>query len=85
MHSIGAFTSSTLPYLAPALITLGHLVQIAFTPEYFSLREDYANEPLTSLLLLLLWVYWQAANNFTAYTATRSLRPEVPGVGDWLQ
>ena len=50
-----------------------------------SLREDYANEPLTPLRLLLLWVYWQAANNFTAYTATRSPRPEVPGVGDWLQ
>ena len=49
-----------------------------------SLREDYANEPLTSLRLLL-WVYWQAANNFTVYTATRSPRPEVPGVGDWLQ
>ena len=38
-------------------------------------------KPLTSLLLLLLWVYWEAANNFTAYTATRSPRPEVPGVG----
>ena len=38
-------------------------------------------KPLTSLLLLLLWVYWRAANNFTAYTATRSPRPEVPGVG----
>jgi len=93
LHSwlpIGAFTPSTLAYLvpalrAPALMTPGHLVQIAFTPEYFSLREDYANEPLTSLRLLLLWVYWQAANNFTAYTATRSPRPEVPGVGDWLQ
>ena len=87
---IGAFTPSTLPYLvpalsAPALINPGHLVQIAFTPEYFSLREDYANEPLTSLSLLLLWVYWQAANNFTAYTATWSPRPDVPGVGDWLQ
>ena len=46
------------------------------------LREDYANEPLTSLRLLLLWVYWQASNNFTAYTATRSPRPEVPGVGE---
>ena len=42
-------------------------------------------KPLTSLLLLLLWVYWQATNHFTAYTATRSPRPEVPGVGDWLQ
>jgi len=29
-------------------------------------------KPLTSLLHLLLWVYWQAANNFTAYTATRT-------------
>ena len=43
--SIAAFTPSTLPYLvpalrAPALMTPGHLVQIAFTPEYFSLRED---------------------------------------------
>ena len=59
--AIAAFTPSTLPYLvpalrAPALMTPGHLVQIAFTPEYFSLREDYANEPLTSLRLLLLWV-----------------------------
>ena len=35
-------------------------------------------KPLTSLLLLLLWVYWQAANNFTAYTATRSPRLGVP-------
>ena len=34
-------------------------------------------KPLTSLLLLLLWVYWQAANNFPAYTATRS-----PGVAE---
>ena len=42
-------------------------------------------KPLTSLRLLLLWVYWQAANHFTAYTATRSPRPEVPGVGDRLQ
>ena len=25
-------------------------------------------KPLTSLLLLLLWVYWQAANHFTAST-----------------
>ena len=33
-------------------------------------------KPLTSLLLLLLWVYWQAANIFTAYTDTRS--PGVP-------
>ena len=87
LHSwlpIGTFTPSTLPYLvpalsAPALNTPGHLVQITFTPEYFSLSEDYANEPLTSLSLLLLWVYWQAANNFTAYTATRSPRPEVAG------
>ena len=87
--TLGAFKPSTLPYLVPAisalaLMTPGHLVQIAFTPEYFSLREDYANEPLTSLLLLL-WVYRQAANNLTAYTATRSPLPEVPEVGDWLQ
>ena len=49
------------------------------------IRQMKQMKPLTSLLLLLLWVYWQAANNFTAYTATRSPRPEVPGVGDWLQ
>ena len=37
---------------------------------------------LTSLLLLLLlWVYWQAANNFTAYTATRSPGRKSPELG----
>ena len=31
--------------------------------------------------LLLLWVYWQAANNFTTYTATRSPRRKSPELG----
>ena len=76
---IAAFTPSTLPYLVPALSAPAlstDRVHIGIN----SLTEDYANEPLTSHRLLLLWVYWQAANNFTAYTAARSPRPEVPGV-----
>ena len=39
-------------------------------------------KPLTALLLLLLWVYSQAAR---PPTSRRILPPEVPGVGDWLQ
>ena len=72
----------TLQYLvpalsAPALFTPGHLVPIVFTPEYFSLREDYANEPLTSLLLLLFWLSWQATNHFTASTVGGGMHLKV--------
>ena len=34
-------------------------------------------KPLTSLLLLLLWVYWQAANNFTANTVGGGMHLKV--------
>ena len=36
-------------------------------------------------IVFILAAFTSSTNNFTAYTATRSPQPEVPGVGDWLQ
>ena len=82
--TLGAFTPNTFPRNSSRNF---YFLELSIKSR--SHRNKSLREPLTSrlllLLLLLLLVYWQAANHFTAYTATRSPRPEVPGVGDWLQ